>query len=199
MITLDVWSDYSCPYAYAAAVWLREVKAHYRETLEIHWRDFPLEQVNSMQGPEWKLWEQPDGHRSKTLWAFRAGQAARLQGDEPFQRFHMALFEARHQRREDLNDLDLLAGIAQECGLDLGRFRRNLGDQALLKRIGQDYEEGTQEHGIWGTPTLVFNGRQAAYLKLRPAPPAGEGVKLFEELFDLVANRPYLLEVKRPR
>ena len=199
MITLDVWSDYSCPFAYAAAVWLREVKAHYGDELEIRWRDFPLEQVNSMQDPDWKLWEQPDSHRSRTLWAFRAGQAARLQGDDLFRQFHMALFEARHQRREDLSDREMLAGIAEDCGLDVGRFQRDLEDRALLERIGQDYEEGADLHGIWGTPTLVFNGSQAAYLRLRPAPPKGQGVKLFDDLFDLVANRPYLHELKRPR
>jgi hypothetical protein len=45
----------------------------------------------------------------------------------------------------------------------------------------------------------VFNGQHAAYLKLRPAPPPEESVKLFEELFDIIARQPYLIEIKRPR
>ena len=158
-----------------------------------------MEQVNSIQGPEWKLWEQPDEYRSKSLWAFRAGEAARLQGPDAFERFHMALLRARHERKEDIADRQVLLGVAREVGLDEARFQIDLQDRSLLAKIGEDYTRGVQEHGIWGTPTLVFDGRQAAYLKLRPAPPAEESVKLFEELFDIIHGRPYVIEVKRPR
>ncbi len=75
----------------------------------------------------------------------------------------------------------------------------DLADRALLARIADDYERGVQDHGVWGTPTLVFNGQRAAYLRIKPAPPAEESVKLFEELFDLINDRPCVLEVKRPR
>ncbi len=175
------------------------MKQGYGDRLKIEWYDFPLEQVNSIQGPEWKLWEQPDEHRSKSLWAFRAAEAARLQGPEGFQRYHLALLRARHERKEDIADRGVLLEVAREAGLDEARFQRDLADRSLLAKIGEDYTRGVQEHGIWGTPTLVFNGRQSAYLKLRPAPPPEESVKLFEELFDIIHRRPYVIEVKRPK
>ena len=175
------------------------MKKAFGDRLVIEWCCFPLEQVNSTQGLEWKLWEQPDEYKSRGLWAFRGGQAARLQGKELFERFHMALLRGRHVENRDLADPEVLIEVATEAALDVGRFRQNLPNRNLLAKIGEDYIRGVKEHGVWGTPTLVFNGRQAAYLKLRSAPPPEESVKLFEGLFDLIYRRPYVVEVKRPR
>ena len=175
------------------------MKKGYGNRLRIEWYFFPLEQVNSNQGPEWKLWEQPDGYKSKSLWAFRAGEAARLQGKEAFERFHLALLQARHVEKRDISDPQVLIEVAREAGLDSNRFRQDLPNRSLMAKIGKDYTRGVEEHGVWGTPTLVFNGRPAAYLRLRPAPPPEESVELFKELFGVIHGRPYVIEVKRPR
>jgi hypothetical protein len=99
----------------------------------------------------------------------------------------------------DIADPEVLIEVAREEKLDVDRFRKGLPNRNLLAKIGADYIRGVKEHGLWGTPTLVFNGRQAAYLQLRPAPPPEESVKLFEGLFELIYRRPYVVEVKRPR
>jgi predicted DsbA family dithiol-disulfide isomerase len=165
----------------------------------MEWYCFPLEQVNSTLGPQWKLWEQPDEFLSRSLWAFRGGEAARLQGKELFERFHLAVLRARHAEKKDIANPEILIEAAREAGLAEERFRQDLADRNLLAKIGEDFTRGVKEHGIWGTPTLVFNGLQAAYLRLKPAPPPEESVKLFEELFTVIYRRPYVLEVKRPR
>jgi predicted DsbA family dithiol-disulfide isomerase len=175
------------------------VKEVYRDRLGIEWYAFPLEQVNSTQGPEWKLWEQPDEYKSRGLWAFRGGEAARLQGKERFERFHMALLRARHAEDRDIANPEVLIEVAKKVGLDIDKFRQELSSRSLLTKVAENYTRGVEEHGVWGTPTLVFNGRQAAYLKLKPAPPPEESLKLFEELFDIIHGRPYVIEVKRPR
>ena len=175
------------------------MKGVYGDRLRVEWHSFPLEQVNSTQGPEWKLWEQPDGYKSRGLWAFRGGEAARRQGKELFERFHMAFLRARHVENRDIANPEVLIKVAEEVGLDIDKFRQDLSSRTLLAKIGEDCTRGVKEHGVWGTPTLVFNGRQAAYLKLRPAPPPGESVKLFEELFDIIHDRPFVIEIKRPR
>ncbi len=198
-INLEVWIDYTCPYAYQAAVWLSWVKRIYGEKLTLAWRSFPLEQVNSIQGAGWKLWEQPDDYRSKGLWAFRAAEAARQQGEDAFDLFNLALFTARHEERRDISDRTVLMDVARESGLDVDRFQRDLADRSLMVRIGDDYERGVREHGIWGTPTLVFNGRSAAYLKLQSAPPADDAIAFFDDLVEMVDERRYVVEIKRPR
>jgi predicted DsbA family dithiol-disulfide isomerase len=111
----------------------------------------------------------------------------------------MALLRARHAENKEIADPEVLIQVAMEAGLNVDRFRQDLPNRDLLAKIGEDYIRGVKGHGIWGTPTLVFNGRQAAYLKLKPAPPPEESVKLFEELFELICRRPYVVEVKRPR
>ncbi len=175
------------------------MKEIYGNRLSIEWYSFPLEQVNSTRGAEWKLWEQDDAYESKGLWALRAGEAARRQGKEIFERFHLALLGAKHWEKKDIADREVLMAVAREVGMDAGKFRQDLFDRSLLAKIGEDYTRGVQEHGIWGTPTFVFNGCQAAYVKLRPAPPPEEAVGLFEELFHIIHDRPYVIEVKRPR
>lgn len=178
---------------------LRRVKDAYGENLQVTWRHFPLEQVNSIQGPGWRLWEQPDDYRSKGLWAFRAAEAAKRQGEDAFGRLHLALLRARHEVREDISDRSVLLELARTAGLDVARFERDLADRSLLARIGEDYNRGVDEYGIWGTPTFVFEGGQSAYVRMRPAPPEEESVRVFEELVEVVRDRPYLLEIKRPR
>ncbi len=179
---------------------LKRVKEAYGDgKLQVEWHDFPLEQVNSVQGPEWKLWEQPDDYRSKGLWAFRAGEAAKLQGPEAFERFHLALLTARHVDRKDVADRSVLLDVARESGLDVGKFESDLSDRGLMAKIGEDYSRAVEEYGIWGTPTLVFEGGESAYLRMRPDPPEEESVRVFEELVDAIRDRPYLLELKRPR
>jgi predicted DsbA family dithiol-disulfide isomerase len=175
------------------------VKEVLKDRLRVEWYAFPLEQVNSTQGPGWKLWEQPDEYESKGLWAFRGGKAARLQGKEAFGRFHLRLLKARHVEGRDIASLGVLVELAREVGLDVNKFQKDLPGRSLLGKIAKDYTRGVEEHGVWGTPTLVFNGRSAAYLKLKPAPPPEESVKLFEELFAIIHGRPCVIEVKRPR
>ena len=111
----------------------------------------------------------------------------------------MALLRARHVEKRDIADPEVLIEVAVKAGLDVNRFRQDLTNRSLLAKISEDYIRGVNDHGVWGTPTLVFNGRQAAYLKLKPAPPPEESVKLFEELFAIIHGRPSVIEVKRPR
>lgn len=129
----------------------------------------------------------------------RAGEAAKQQGKGIFECFHLALLRAKHVDKKDIANREVLIAIAREVGMDVNQFRKDLFDRRLLAKIGEDYTRGVEEHGIWGTPTLVFNGCQAAYLKLRPAPPPEEAAGLFEELFEIIHGRPYVIELKRPR
>jgi predicted DsbA family dithiol-disulfide isomerase len=158
-----------------------------------------LEQVNSAEGPDWKLWEQPDTHRSRGRPAFQAAIAARNQGDAAFERFHLALLRAKHEEGRDHGRRETLLAVAAESGLDLERFERDLTDRSLLVRIGEDYSEAHDVHGVFGTPTFVFPNGAAAYLKMLPAPPPEEALTVFHELVRTVRDRSYITEIKRPK
>jgi len=197
---MEIYYDFGCPYVYAATRWLHNVEEARGEPLPIRWRAFPLEQVNSGEGPEWKLWEQPEGYRSRGLAAFLAASAARDQGDEAAWRFHRALIEAKHEAGKDHGKRETIEAAAREAGLDMDRFETASRDRSRLAAIGEDYEAGKGTLNVFGTPTFVFPDGQAAYLKLdRNAIPAGQAaVDFLDRFVETVRDLPFVMEIKRP-
>ena len=181
-------------------MWLDRVKKEYGDNLDISWKNFSLQQINSKEGPEWKVWEQVDLHEARSLLAAVAGEAARRQGEEAFDRFHMALLTARNRGRDriPLNEDQPLIEVAQQAGLDVERFEKDLGDPELVLVVARDHEESTEQYGAFGSPTFVFENGQSAYLKTF-LPPEEESVETFEHFVGLMAARPYIGEVKRPQ
>lgn len=125
--------------------------------------------------------------------------AARNQGDEAFDRFHLALLKAKHEAGKDHGRRATLLAVAKEVGLDLERFERDLDDRSVLPLIGKDYTEGKERYGAFGTPTFVFPDGASCYLKMLPAAPADEALPFFEEFVRTVRSRPYISEIKRPQ
>jgi predicted DsbA family dithiol-disulfide isomerase len=181
-------------------VWLHRVKQVYGERLDITWKHFSLEQVNSDNGPEWKVWDQPDTYSSKSLVALRAGEAARRQGAEAFERFHLDLLTARHggNGRISLDQIDPLLAVAGGAGLDAGRLRQDMADPALLDSIARDHTDAVERLGVFGTPTFVFENGGTAYLKLF-IPPPDDSIAFFEHFVAIAAQRQFVGELKRPQ
>ncbi len=197
-ITLDIYFDYRCPYVYRAAVWLQRVKAGIGPKLTINWKYFSLEQVNSQQEPQWKIWEQPENYLSG-LSAFRAAEAARRQGEAVFSSFHIALLKAKHERSQDITDMNTLIEVAESVDLEMTQFQKDLGDRRLLAKLAEDHTFAVETLGIFGTPTLVFPERQAIFLKMSSPPPPEESLSVFAELRYLGERRRYIQEIKRPQ
>lgn len=168
------------------------------DRLRVRWRYFPLEQVNSKEGPEWKFWEQPADAPLRGQLAFRAAAAARRQGEAAFERFHLALLRLRHVERQDLREMATVERAAEEAGLDQARWRRDMDDPDILAPIGADYIEARERYGVFGTPTFVYADGAAAYLKMRPEPSEEETMRVFELLHGIMAERRYIEEIKRP-
>lgn len=196
-VAIDVYIDYLCPYAHAGAAWLREVRAQREGGLEINWKFFPLEQVNSDKGADWKVWEQSVEHLTRGWQGFRAAVAAMQQGDEAFEQFHFAWFQALHDTPVGVKR-PTVSEVAAKVGLDMTRFERDFADRELWQRVGNDYESGREQFGVFGTPTVVFADGTAAYLQTRPAPPKEEALAVWQDFVTLVCDRPYLKEIKRP-
>ena len=149
-------------------MWLDRVKAEYGDNLNINWRHFSLEQVNSRQGPDWKVWDELDLREARALLASVAAEAAKRQNDPAaFDRFHLALLTARHTGdRVPLNQDEPLIEIAAEAGLDVEQFKKDLDDPEVLAAVAADHEAATtQENGIFGTPTFLFENGHTAYMK----------------------------------
>jgi predicted DsbA family dithiol-disulfide isomerase len=159
--------------------------------LALNWRYFSLEQVNSQQGPQWKVWEQPEDYASRGLPAFLAAEAARRQGETAFDSFHFALLRARHEERRDLADVNTLTEVAKSVDLEMAQFQKDLGDRQLLAKLAEDHTFAAETLGIFGTPTLVFPENQAVFLKMMPLPSTEESLSMFTELRLLAEGRRY--------
>ncbi|MCI0438282.1 MAG: DsbA family protein [Chloroflexi bacterium] len=185
-------------------MWLDRVKKVYKDDLQITWKNFSLEQVNSKNGPEWKAWEQPDITERRALLAAVAGEAARRQGPELYEKFHLALLKARHggggsvENRIALNEEEPLIKLAEEVGLDVARFREDLRDPELRQIVGRDHEGAVEGYGIFGTPTFLFENGTTAYVKSF-IPPDEDAVAEFEHFMALMGHRSYIGEIKRPQ
>jgi predicted DsbA family dithiol-disulfide isomerase len=197
-VSLDIYFDYLCPYAYYASLWLQDVKAQISGELIINWKYFSLEQVNSQHGSEWKLWEQPDSYPSRGLKAFWSAEVARSQGEELFTTYHYTLYKARHEERKDISSVDTLTDIAKISGLNISNFHDDLRDRRLLAKLAKDHTTAVETLGIFGTPTLVFPQKQAIFLKLSSVPSPDDSLSLFSELYHLADQRRFVLEIKRP-
>ena len=180
-------------------MWLDPIVTHFSGDLKLRWKNFSLEQINAENGGDWKVWDETDLGKTRSLTASVAGEAARRQGDSAFHSFFLRLLTERHGgNRFPLNDMGLLVDLANELGLDVMQFERDIRNPELRSKIKEDHNEATERHGIFGTPTFVFANGQSAYLKTF-IPPENQGLETFEHFLGLFMERSYIGEIKRPQ
>ena len=106
-------------------------------TLRLEWKDFPY------QGRE-------------SLDAALAARAAQAQGK--FWEYHDLIYANQSSGNSGGYTEESLTALAEEAGLDVDRFRRDLESARHEAVVQADFEEG-QGLGISGTPTFFINGR----------------------------------------
>ncbi len=179
-------------------MWLESVKEETNTELDINWRGFLLEQINNKQDPGWKVWDQPDDYEFRSLWALRAGEAAKKQGPKAFQKFHIALLRARHEDRVNIGDKEILMEVAGSVGLDLEKLRTDMEDSSVKDKVVADHLEAVETYGVFGTPTFVFPNGASAFVKMIK-PPTGKAARTLELLSEMMSEQIYIGEIKRPQ
>jgi predicted DsbA family dithiol-disulfide isomerase len=195
-ISFDVFFDYACPYVYRASVLLDAVRRPGGRNLDVRWRYFSLTQVNT-KDDGWTVWEAPPSELVRGRLAFAGSEAARRQ--DRFEVFHRALLEARHVDRREIDDREVIDGVAEKAGLDLERFAADLADPTILETLAADHREAVTRFGVFGTPTFVFDDGASAYVRLSEPVGAEGAVDVFDRLLSVAASEPRILEIKRPR
>ena len=132
-VTLVEYGDFECPYCGQAYVVLQQLEELFGDVLCVVFRHFPLTTVHPHAQP-----------------AAEAAEAAAAQGQ--FWEMHAQLFE--HQQA--LDDEDLIE-YADELGLDMTRFGRDMTEHRYAARIREDVLSGIRS-GVNGTPTFFING-----------------------------------------
>ena len=132
-VTLVEYGDYECPDCGLLYVTLRDLQVEYPAKLRVVFRQYPLSGIHP--------------HAQQ---AAEAAEAAGVQGK--YWDMHTLLFE----RQQALRTKDLI-GYAEELGLDVQQFRRELKDETHQQRVRADFMAGVQ-NGVRGTPGLFWNG-----------------------------------------
>lgn len=199
--TVTVYFDYLCPYAWRGA----ELAERVAEPLglDFAWHHFSLYQANHVGNDGWQLWnerlEDDDADGAKGLRPFLASIAARRQEDGArHDGFRLALMRLRHRDHRTF-DRDTIMAAAEEAGLHLACFERDLADPEARTRLAADHLEAVRLN-VFGTPTFRFESGHTAYVRLKELPhDAAESVTLFTHVRELLEEHPYLETLKRPR
>jgi hypothetical protein len=206
---VTIFIDYGCPYVYRAAEWINTLTQQAASkdfpAPQVTWRYFSLAQVNYKAKDGWQVWNAPrqDPNWGEQTYArglrfFWASAAAKAQGQETWERFHLALLNAIHAERREFTSFEPILEVAQGVGLDMDRMVEDIANQELLHQLAEDHTAAS-EYNVFGVPTFLFAGAEPAYLKLSRLLEPDEAVDFWETYQNLVAQRPYVIEIKRPQ
>lgn len=134
-IELVEYGDYECPHCGRAYPIVKEIKRRLGKDLKFVFRNFPLSKIHP-----------------NAFTAAVSTEAAGLQGK--FWEMHDIIFE--NQRALDIASI---LSYADKLGLDMERFRNDLGQEALAEKVEHDFESGLRS-GVNATPTFFINGRK---------------------------------------
>jgi predicted DsbA family dithiol-disulfide isomerase len=91
----------------------------------------------------------------------RAHEAAKwAQTEDQFDAYNAALFRAFFERGEDISDIDVLAKLARDLGVDDSTLRTSLESKQFEPSVTADEHEAA-ELGVHAVPAFVFNRRFA--------------------------------------
>lgn len=88
-----------------------------------------------------------------TLALMRGAVAMQMQGDEPFQRYIDAMYQAMFGQPRNLGDPVEVAAVLTAAGFDAARFMAQLGDQAVKDKL-KDNTTQAVARGVFGAPSF---------------------------------------------
>jgi len=182
--------DYTCPYSYKMLLWLRGVQQRGAD-LTLDWRTFLLKEVN-------RGLDEPSPFEEESSLPVLALALAHAARSADYDSYHDAVFQAMHrggQGRRQINEEDLFK-IAVDAGVDLAGFERER--DRWVNAVAEEHNHAFKSVNVFGTPTLILNGRTAVFLKLGEPPPPGEEDHVWNSLCCVATCYPELLEIKRP-
>lgn len=162
-VVLIEYGDFQCPACGGAFPQLKTIKETYKDKIAFIFRNFPLTTIHP-----------------NALAAATAAEAAGLQGK--FWEMHDALYENQTAWSdiEASKRTDSFAGFAQDIGLNVDQFKKDLSDPRINTKISRD-RSFAGKLNVSGTPTL-FIGDQKLTDEETSDLIQGSGKKLMDKL-----------------
>jgi protein-disulfide isomerase len=136
VVLIEEYSDYQCPACAYFHPFTVKIKEDLGDKVKVVYKNFPL-----------------NSHRYAQL-AARAAEAARKQGKH-FE-MHDKLFQEQANWARG-NTSTLILGYAEEIGLDMTQFKKDLNSAEMQELIMNEKKEGI-DRGVNSTPTFFING-----------------------------------------
>jgi len=182
-MTIALYSDVHCPYAYVTAYRLRRLREEYRGRLTIAYKSLALEYVNRrptpkpildnetpillLQEPEipYQPWHAPLSEWPVTMWpAFEAIKCAERQGQDIAAELDWAIRTAFFAESQCISMRHVLLALAEKVGLDMPRFAEDFDSGVTKGQVLQEAQEGWERLKVEGSPTFVLpSGEQVSY------------------------------------
>ena len=140
---LEEFGDFECPPCSQFHPILKTMHEEFGDRLRVTFREYPL--VPNHQ---------------HALSAASAAEAAGLQGK--FWEMHHKLYENQKTWHESFDVRPIFEGYANEIGLNVERFKRDMNSDFVARRITEDGKRG-RSLNVSGTPTTFLNGRELPF------------------------------------
>ena len=146
-VQLEEFGDFECPPCGMFHPILEQMHEEFGDRLAITFREFPLVPTHQ-----------------HALAAASAAEAAGIQGK--FWEMHDLLYERQKDWKELFDVRPVFEGYAKEIGIDVERYKRDIGGDLVAQRVFQDGKRG-HSLGVKGTPTVFMNGREVPFENLQ--------------------------------
>lgn len=139
-VQLVEFLDFECEACGAQFPIMEQIRSEYGDQIDFAVRYFPLSAHANAQN------------------AAVAVEAASRQGS--FEEMYKKMYETQGEWAESQDSKeDVFVGFADELGLDLKQFRKDVADPAVGERVAKDQADGVGL-GVQGTPTIFLNGEE---------------------------------------
>jgi protein-disulfide isomerase len=142
-VHLEEFGDFECPPCGMFHPILQQMYEEFGNKLQITFREFPLVPTHQ-----------------HALAAASAAEAAGIQGK--FWEMHDLIYEHQNDWKGQFDVRPVFEGYAKQIGIDVERYKRDVGGDLVAQRIFQDGKRG-HSLGVKGTPTVFMNGREVPF------------------------------------
>lgn len=185
-VSLAMYADLACPYAYVTAYRLRKLRDEYRGTIVIGHKSLALEYVNREPTPKpvlelelpvlvqeepgipYQPWRRPESEWPVTMWlAFEAVKCAERQSLALADDLDWAIRVAFFAESRCISLRHVLFELAQQVGLEMERWAFDFDRGVTKYQVLQEAQEGWERLHVEGSPTFVLpSGKQISSVGL---------------------------------
>ena len=175
-ITLEVFTDFVCPWCYLATPRVEKLKRNFK--IEVQWVYFPLHPDTPAQGLPLKDLFAGRGidieaahARLKTLMdaegvvfnarthTYNSRLAQELAKGFDSDALREALYKGYFEFGKNLGDMEVLVEIARSCGVDPAAAREALTERTFKDAVDADWAKA-RRYGITGVPSFVARNQK---------------------------------------